>query len=246
MASSIQPHILFNGRNGLRGDFATPEQHLTPPVPWRPWEACVTLNNSWGFHKGDYEWKTPSQIVEMLAMVAAGCGNLLLNIGLKCDGSVPEQSASVLERVGDWLSCHGECIYNTDSFTFNAQQTNSSFETTSNYRGDWTHHGPLTARGNNLYWFLRRWPGCQVTLAGLGCRVCEIRLCGDRNTLSYVQNHDRVVVTGLPENPPDAVCPILCFVCDRPPFLYLCGGLRTPNTFHPRYDPLPTMNPNGL
>ena len=48
MVRAIQPHILFNGRNGLPGDFATPEGHLTAPRPWRPWEACLTLNDSWG------------------------------------------------------------------------------------------------------------------------------------------------------------------------------------------------------
>lgn len=44
MVRRIQPHILFNGRNGLPGDFATPEGHLTAPRPWRPWEACIPHN----------------------------------------------------------------------------------------------------------------------------------------------------------------------------------------------------------
>jgi len=34
MVREIQPNILFNGRNGLPGDFATPEQHLSAPSPW--------------------------------------------------------------------------------------------------------------------------------------------------------------------------------------------------------------------
>ena len=59
MARGIQPHILFNGRNGLPGDFGTPEQHLAAPSPWRPWEACVTTNGTWGYHAGDCDWKPP-------------------------------------------------------------------------------------------------------------------------------------------------------------------------------------------
>lgn len=35
MVREIQPHILFNGRNGLAGDFATPEQHLRITIPAR-------------------------------------------------------------------------------------------------------------------------------------------------------------------------------------------------------------------
>lgn len=72
MVREIQPHIIFNGRNGLPGDFATPEQHLSAPIPWRPWEACVTLNDSWGFHAGDHGWKTESQLLAMLACCAQG------------------------------------------------------------------------------------------------------------------------------------------------------------------------------
>ena len=49
MVSAIQPHVIFNGRNCLPGDFGTPEQHLSVPDPWRPWEACMTLNDHWGF-----------------------------------------------------------------------------------------------------------------------------------------------------------------------------------------------------
>jgi alpha-L-fucosidase len=61
MVRDIQPHILFNGRNGLPGDFATPESHLGAPRPWRPWEGCLTLNNTWGYHAGDHDWKTPAR-----------------------------------------------------------------------------------------------------------------------------------------------------------------------------------------
>ncbi len=65
MVREIQPHILFNGRNGLAGDFATPEGHLGAPDPWRPWEACMTLNNSWGYCEADTEWKTPHQVIDL-------------------------------------------------------------------------------------------------------------------------------------------------------------------------------------
>lgn len=60
MVSAIQPHVIFNGRNCLPGDFGTPEQHLSVPDPWRPWEACMTLNDHWGFHISDEEWKSPA------------------------------------------------------------------------------------------------------------------------------------------------------------------------------------------
>ena len=233
MVRAIQPHILFNGRNGLPGDFATPEGHLGAPKPWRPWEACMTLNNSWGYHSGDLDWKAPGQIVDMLATVACGRGNLLLNIGPRGDGSVPEESVRVLTAVGDWIRRCGECIYDTDLFTMDLRERGP-------HRGDWTHHGPLTVCGNRLYWLVRRWAGRELTLAGLNGRVLQATLLNSGAGLRFSQSGNKVVLTGLPDTPPDPVCPVIRLECDRPASLDLCGGMRVPSVPHPHYDPCPS------
>lgn len=233
MVRAVQPHILFNGRNGLPGDFSTPEGHLGSPNPWRPWEACITLNNNWGFHAGDHEWKTPAQIVAMLATCAQGQGNLLLNIGPRGDGSVPEPSGRVLEQVGKWFERHGETIFDTDRFTFDLREHN-------NERGDFCHHGPFTARGNALYLLARCWPGREFSIGGLQCEVQRVSVVGTDQEYSFQQQGERVTVTGLPEQSPDPICAVLRFECDRPPVIHQCGGMRTPRVPHPRYDPCPS------
>ena len=40
-------------------------------------------------------------------------GNLLLNIGPKADGTIPEEDASILREIGAWLKVNGEAIYDT-------------------------------------------------------------------------------------------------------------------------------------
>ncbi len=238
--AAIAPGILFNGRNGLPGDFATPEGHLGAPHPWRPWEACITLNNSWGFHQGDHDWKTPGQVVDMLATVAAGGGNLLLNVGPRGDGSIPQPTVDVLEAVGQWLGRCGECIFNTDRFTYGLRQRGD-------HRGDWCHHGPMTARGHTLYALLRRWPGRELVLAGWQCQVQGARLLGVKGEagLQLVQTGERVTIRGLPEHSPDPVCTVLALECDRPPVMYLGGGMRVPKVDHPPYDPCPSDLAHG-
>lgn len=233
MVRAIQPHILVNGRNGLPGDFATPEGHLGAPTPWRPWEACMTLNNSWGFHVADSEWKTPQQVVDMLATVAQGQGNLLLNIGPRGDGSVPEGSVQVLTAVGKWLRQHGECIFGTDRFTFDLRERGD-------HRGDFCFHGPFTARGSSLYLLARRWVGREIALAGLECQVKNATLLGKNEPLQFTQTGGRLVVHHLPLDPPDPVCPVIRFDCDRPPVIYQTGGMRVPKVKHPHYDPCPS------
>jgi len=234
MVRKIQPHILFNGRNGLAGDFATPEGHLGAPKPWRPWEACMTMNDSWGYHAGDHNWKNPGQVVDMLAACAQGRGNLLFNIGPRGDGSIPEESVRVLEAVGAWMKRGGAAaIFDTESFTFDLREKGD-------HRGDWSSNGPLTVRGQSLFQLVRHWPGTTLTLAGLTARVERATLLGTDQPLRFTQSADRVVVTGLPVAPPDPVCPIIRFDCDRLPALYLTGGLRVPRVPHPHYDPCPS------
>jgi len=227
----IQPNLIFNGRNGLAGDFSTPEGHLSAPNPWRPWEACITLNNSWGFHAGDCDWKTPWQVVEMLATCAQGQGNLLLNIGPRGDGSIPQPSIEILEDVGVWLQKHGAAIFDTDFFTFGPHERSPE------HRGDWCHFGPMTTRGNEFFLLARRWPGEKLRLNGLEMRVQKVSLLGDEISFPFRQQDANITVSGLPQNPPDALCPVLRFHCDRPASFHLTGGLRVPAAPHPRYDP---------
>ena len=49
----LQPEIIVNNRNGLQGDFSTPEQRIEASAAGRAWESCMTLNNSWGFNRAD-------------------------------------------------------------------------------------------------------------------------------------------------------------------------------------------------
>ncbi len=227
------PGLLFNGRNGLAGDFATPEGHLGSPRPWRAWEACMPTNENWGYHGGDHAWKSPRAIAEMLIRVAAGRGNLLLNVGPRGDGSLPDEAVSALTRVGDWLAVAGEAIYGTELFNWDLRERTG-------YRADWSHHGPFTAKGHILYWHILHWPGVVAVLSGLQCTVRSVSLLGGAS-FSFRQSGDRLVITGLGDAPPrDQLVPVLRLECDGPPGLYLTAGLRVPRVTHPHYDPCPS------
>jgi alpha-L-fucosidase len=233
MVQTYQPHILFNGRNGLPGDFATPEGHMGLPSPWRPWEACMTLNNNWGYHQGDHDWKTPDHIIELLRNAASGQGNLVLNVGPKGDGSIPRETLEVFKQVGIWMKKHGEAVFDTDRFNYN-------LEVRGDCRGDWSHHGLFTAKGNYLYQFVRHWPGSELTIAGLQGKVKSVILLGQKNSkLEFKQKGGQVRVMGLPQKPPGLI-PVIRFECNQRPILYLTGGMRIPKVPHPPYDPCPS------
>ncbi len=70
----LQPEVLINNRNGEPWDFWCCEQTIKPASPGTRWEACMTLNENWGYHAGDNAWKSPGDIIKLLAETAAGAG----------------------------------------------------------------------------------------------------------------------------------------------------------------------------
>src|ERR1700676_3475422 len=66
MVFELQPDIIVNNRNHLIGDFSTPEQKIVAEKGSRSWESCMTLNDSWGYHRADDNWKSPKTVIRNL------------------------------------------------------------------------------------------------------------------------------------------------------------------------------------
>lgn len=110
----FNPDIIINSRLNHHGDYETPEQGIPVVKPQsRYWELCYTMNDSWGYQPFDKNYKTPNMIVRTLADVISMGGNLLLDIGPKSDGTIPEEQVEILKNLGRWTSKHSEAIYGT-------------------------------------------------------------------------------------------------------------------------------------
>ncbi len=118
MVRSLQPDILINDRSGLKEDFSTPEQEINVPPRGRLWECCMTMNNSWGYRHNDHAFKSLELVAKCLIRCARYGGNLLLNIGPRADGSVPEESQALLHDLGEWLKKCGPAIYRSRRTTY--------------------------------------------------------------------------------------------------------------------------------
>ncbi len=101
MVRELQPHIMINDRAHLPEDFSTPEQEIVAPPAGRRWESCMTMNGSWGYTADDTNFKSDGTVIDCLVRCARFGGNLLLNIGPRADGSVPDESLRVLKDVGN-------------------------------------------------------------------------------------------------------------------------------------------------
>lgn len=234
MVRSIQPNILINGRNGLAGDFATPEGHISAPYPYRPWEACMTHNRNWGFHQGDIHFKSPAEVLMMVTQVAVGAGNLLINIGPDGSGRLPKDSLDMLETLADWMPQHAKAIYNTQPMAFNLETRRPGDH------GDFSHNCKYTANGNILNLVMLVWPGENFSINGVNNKILSASFLHDGSKVSFKQDGTRVTFSGLPKQSPVALASVIALECDGTPDIYLTGGLRIPQVPHPRYDPCPS------
>ncbi len=178
MVRRLQPEIIIDNRLGgnikasqpeiYAGDFASPEQIIPPegvtnedgqPIPW---EACITLNDHWGYAAWDKNWKSARTVVRALVECVSKGGNLLLNVGPTARGEIPPECHAILGEVGEWMHRNGGSITGCGRADLP--------------KPEW---GRWTAKGNRLYaHILDRGIG-PVNLRGLEGRLAYARLLAD-------------------------------------------------------------------
>lgn len=150
------------------GDFASPEMIIPPEglVDEKgesiPWEACITMNNSWGYCPQDKIYKSAKVIIRKLVECVSKNGNMLLNIGPNAKGRIPVESIEVLKGIGKWMRENSESIYGCERAEIN--------------KPEW---GYFTKKGNMLYAHLFEQCIGPIPIPGVKNKIKKVRLLSD-------------------------------------------------------------------
>jgi alpha-L-fucosidase len=173
LTRTLQPGIIVNDRLDIPGDIVTPEQYQ----PDRPmevdgrevaWEACQTINGSWGYFRDNLNNKAPDLVIRMLVDGVSKNGNLLLNVGPTGRGNLDPVALQTLSEIGEWMTLHSRSIYGAGV---------SQFTPPADTR--------YTQRGNRLYLHLFAWPFENIHLPGLAGKVAYAQLLNDASELTF-------------------------------------------------------------
>lgn len=154
-----------------------------------PLETCQTMNRSWGYRITDKDYKSADFLIKYLVRTAGKGANLLLNIGPRPDGTLPEEALERLNAIGKWLEINGESIYGTEGGCVEEQP--------------W---GVTTQKGNILY--LHILENVQdVVLPLPSHKILEAKAFADGSeiTFTHTPNGIKLHLPAIPVNTPDYI-----------------------------------------
>ena len=154
-------------------------------ITYNEWitDSTVDDRGAWGYAE-DLIFKSPNRVIDNLVDRVSKNGYLLLNVGPKPDGTIPEEAQKLLLEVGEWLDINGDAIYGTTPWTIAAEgPTNLGSVSDIGFNESNVVYTSkdirFTVKGDNLYATFLAWPGDYAviqTLRGTGDQAEEFEI----------------------------------------------------------------------
>jgi len=169
------------------------------------WQTDTSVSkSSWGYTQNQ-DYKTTTSIIHDLVDIVSKNGALLLNIGPRPDGTIPEPEEAMLLEIGQWLNINGEAIYGTRPWRMFGEgptevptgaftDTKRAAFTSEDFR--------FTQKDGALYATALAWPDDRATIKALANQqVTDVALLGHQGTITWNVDGEGLHVN-IPEEPP--------------------------------------------
>ncbi len=177
-----------------------------------PWQTDTFVGTkSWGYIE-DEVYKVPGQIVDDLVDIVSKNGNLLLNIGPRADGTIPQEQQDILLAIGDWLRVNGEAIYGSHCWKhFGEGETETP-------KGSFTDNQAIaytsqdirfTTQGNDFYAITLEWGDGDVLIKSLtpdvigDAKILDVSMLGSTEEIRYKLTPEGLRLTFPQQKPCD-------------------------------------------
>ena len=191
------------------------------------WQTDTSVAKTSWSHVEPQHYKDVADIVRDLVDIVAKNGALLLNIGPKADGTIPDEEVRMLETIGGWLAENGEAIYGTRPWLIPGEGPTAvpegSFSDTD--RAPFTDRDIrfTTARDAVYATVLGPVNGPEVRIHALGsgvgllpAEIAQVRVLGLENVDTQWRLDDDPLVVSVPEGRREAGLPIVFRIRSKP------------------------------
>jgi alpha-L-fucosidase len=177
-----------------------------------PWQTDTSISiHSWGYVQND-EYRSAQSLIGELVDVVSKNGNLLLNVGPRADGTIPDEARAILLQMGAWLQTNGEAIYGSRPWLLYGEGPTTVASSALNTDRQEFTAGDIrfTTHNGALYAIALGWPASgelRIHTLGSGMAyrsgpVCAVELLGTNVALKWDQQADGLHIA-LPAARPD-------------------------------------------
>ncbi len=176
------------------------ERGVMPGINPLPWQTCTSIGD-W-FYSDGFKYKTTTEVVHMLADIVSKNGNMLLNVVLYADGSLPPEPRQFLDEMAAWIAVNSEAIHGTRPWKIFGE--GPTVAAAGHFKED-TAYTPqdirFTTKAGALYAITLGVPAGEVRIKSLGrdAKIADrpvqtVRLLGSREKLIWSQEAGALVI----------------------------------------------------